>query len=113
MAREILSSWNSSSPSHICISTLSPRPQTAWRRSLKSGRAGLGSHHLNQKRADTMSIFECPMVFPADGTSLVERVYRNVDDLASPQKGQPDDMRTSGTRFGLFRSGSSNRRERP
>ena len=32
-----------------------------------------------------MSIFEFPMVFPANGTSLVGRVYRNVDDLVTPQ----------------------------
>ena len=32
-----------------------------------------------------MSIFEFPMVFPADGASLVGRVYRNVDDLVTPQ----------------------------
>ena len=32
-----------------------------------------------------MSVFEFPMVFPADGTSLVGRVYRNVDDLVTPQ----------------------------
>ena len=32
-----------------------------------------------------MSIFEFPMVFPADGVSLVGRVYRNVDELVTPQ----------------------------
>jgi uncharacterized protein len=32
-----------------------------------------------------MSVFESPMVFPADGASLVGRVYRNVDDLVTPQ----------------------------
>ena len=32
-----------------------------------------------------MSVFEFPMVFPADGASLVGRVYRNVDDLVTPQ----------------------------
>jgi fermentation-respiration switch protein FrsA (DUF1100 family) len=32
-----------------------------------------------------MSIFEFPMVFPADGASLVGRVYRNVDELVTPQ----------------------------
>jgi fermentation-respiration switch protein FrsA (DUF1100 family) len=32
-----------------------------------------------------MSMFEFPMVFPADGASLVGRVYRNVDDLVTPQ----------------------------
>jgi uncharacterized protein len=32
-----------------------------------------------------MSVFEFPMMFPADGASLVGRVYRNVDDLATPQ----------------------------
>jgi uncharacterized protein len=32
-----------------------------------------------------MSIFEFPMVFPTDGASLVGRVYRNVDDLVTPQ----------------------------
>jgi uncharacterized protein len=32
-----------------------------------------------------MSVFEFPMVFPADGTSLVGRVYRNVDELVTPQ----------------------------
>ena len=30
-------------------------------------------------------VFEFPMVFPADGASLVGRVYRNVDDLVTPQ----------------------------
>ena len=29
---------------------------------------------------DGMPVFEFPMVFPADGASLVGRVYRNVDD---------------------------------
>ncbi len=32
-----------------------------------------------------MSIFEFPMMFPADGASLVGRVYRNVDELVTPQ----------------------------
>jgi uncharacterized protein len=32
-----------------------------------------------------MSVFEFPMVFPADGTSLVGGVYRNVDELVTPQ----------------------------
>ena len=32
-----------------------------------------------------MSIFEFPMVFPADGALLVGRVYRNVDELVTPQ----------------------------
>jgi fermentation-respiration switch protein FrsA (DUF1100 family) len=32
-----------------------------------------------------MSVFEFPMVFPANGTSLVGCVYRNVDDLVMPQ----------------------------
>ena len=32
-----------------------------------------------------MSVFEFPMMFPADGASLVGRVYRNVNDLVSPQ----------------------------
>ena len=32
-----------------------------------------------------MSIFEFPMVFPSDGASLVGRIYRNVDDLVTPQ----------------------------
>ena len=32
-----------------------------------------------------MSVFEFPMVFPADGVSLVGRVYRNVDELMTPQ----------------------------
>lgn len=32
-----------------------------------------------------MSVFEFPMVFPSDGTSLVGRVYRNVDNLVDPQ----------------------------
>ena len=32
-----------------------------------------------------MSVFEFPMVFPADGASLVGRVYRNVDELMTPQ----------------------------
>ena len=32
-----------------------------------------------------MSVFEFPMVFPADGASLVGRIYRNVDDLVTPQ----------------------------
>ena len=32
-----------------------------------------------------MSVFEFPMVFPADGVSLVGRVYRNVDELVTPQ----------------------------
>ena len=32
-----------------------------------------------------MSVFEFPMVFPADGASLVGRVYRNVDELVTPQ----------------------------
>jgi fermentation-respiration switch protein FrsA (DUF1100 family) len=30
-------------------------------------------------------VFEFPMVFPADGASLVGRVYRNVDELVTPQ----------------------------
>jgi uncharacterized protein len=32
-----------------------------------------------------MSVFEFPMVFPAGEASLVGRVFRNVDDLATPQ----------------------------
>jgi fermentation-respiration switch protein FrsA (DUF1100 family) len=32
-----------------------------------------------------MSVFEFPMVFPADGVSLMGRVYRNVDELVTPQ----------------------------
>ena len=32
-----------------------------------------------------MPVFEFPMVFPSDGASLVGRVYRNVDDLVTPQ----------------------------
>ena len=32
-----------------------------------------------------MPVFEFPMVFPADGASLVGRVYRNVDELVTPQ----------------------------
>jgi uncharacterized protein len=32
-----------------------------------------------------MSVFEFPMVFPADGASLVGRVHRNIDDLVTPQ----------------------------
>jgi hypothetical protein len=32
-----------------------------------------------------MPVFEFPMVFPAGGASLVGRLYRNVDDLATPQ----------------------------
>lgn len=32
-----------------------------------------------------MSVFEFPMMFPADGASLVGRVYRNVDELVTPQ----------------------------
>ena len=32
-----------------------------------------------------MSIFEFPMMFPAAGASLVGRVYRNVNDLVTPQ----------------------------
>ena len=32
-----------------------------------------------------MSIFEFPMVFPAGGALLVGRVYRNVDELVTPQ----------------------------
>jgi uncharacterized protein len=32
-----------------------------------------------------MPVFEFPMVFPANGASLVGRVYRNVDDLVTPQ----------------------------
>jgi dienelactone hydrolase len=32
-----------------------------------------------------MSVFEFPMVFPAGGASLVGRLYRNVDDLSTPQ----------------------------
>jgi len=32
-----------------------------------------------------MSMFEFPMLFPADGTSLVGRLYRNVDDLVTAQ----------------------------
>ena len=38
-----------------------------------------------KQRMDDMSIFEFPMVFPANGASLVGRVYRNVDDLVTPQ----------------------------
>ena len=30
-------------------------------------------------------VFEFPMLFPANGASLVGRVYRNVDDLVTPQ----------------------------
>ena len=33
-----------------------------------------------------MSIFEFPMVFPADGALLVGRVYRNVDELVTPSR---------------------------
>lgn len=32
-----------------------------------------------------MPVFEFPMVFPADGASLVGRLYRNVDELVTPQ----------------------------
>jgi len=32
-----------------------------------------------------MPVFEVPMVFPADGVSLVARLYRNVDDLVTAQ----------------------------
>jgi uncharacterized protein len=32
-----------------------------------------------------MSIFEFPMIFPADGVSLAGRVYRNIDELVTPQ----------------------------
>ena len=32
-----------------------------------------------------MSVFEFPMVFPAGDASLVGRVFRNVDDLVTPQ----------------------------
>ena len=32
-----------------------------------------------------MSMFEFPMVFPSDGASLVGRIYRNLDDLVTPQ----------------------------
>ena len=32
-----------------------------------------------------MAVFEYPMVFPSDGAMLVGRVYRNVDDLVTPQ----------------------------
>ena len=32
-----------------------------------------------------MAVFEYPMVFPSDGAVLVGRVYRNVDDLVTPQ----------------------------
>jgi uncharacterized protein len=32
-----------------------------------------------------MSVFEFPMMFPAAGASLVGRVYRNVNDLVTPQ----------------------------
>jgi len=32
-----------------------------------------------------MSVFEFPMVFPADGVALVGRIYRNVDELVTPQ----------------------------
>ena len=32
-----------------------------------------------------MSVFEFPMVFPAGDVSLVGRVFRNVDDLVTPQ----------------------------
>ena len=32
-----------------------------------------------------MTIFEFPVAFPSDGTTLVGRVYRNVNDLATPQ----------------------------
>ena len=37
-----------------------------------------------------MPVFEFPMMFPADGASLVGRVYRNVDDLVTPQPGGID-----------------------
>src|SRR4029453_18430738 len=37
------------------------------------------------RKGRVMAVFEFPMVFPADGVSLVGRVYRNVDDLATPQ----------------------------
>ena len=32
-----------------------------------------------------MSMFEFPMMFPSDGASLVGRIYRNLDDLVTPQ----------------------------
>lgn len=32
-----------------------------------------------------MAVFEYPMVFPSGGATLVGRVYRNVDDLVTPQ----------------------------
>jgi fermentation-respiration switch protein FrsA (DUF1100 family) len=32
-----------------------------------------------------MAVFEFPMVFPAGGVALVGRVYRNVDELTTPQ----------------------------
>jgi fermentation-respiration switch protein FrsA (DUF1100 family) len=32
-----------------------------------------------------MSVFEFPMVFPSNGVSLAGRVYRNVNDLVTPQ----------------------------
>src|SRR4029434_6936980 len=37
------------------------------------------------RKGRVMSIFEFPMVFPASGASLVGRVYRNVDELVTPQ----------------------------
>ena len=37
-----------------------------------------------------MSVFEFPMIFPADGVSLVGRVYRNVDELVTPQPSSPE-----------------------
>src|SRR5262249_20935804 len=35
--------------------------------------------------AHAMSLCEFPMVFPADGAPLVGRIYRNVDQLVTPQ----------------------------
>jgi fermentation-respiration switch protein FrsA (DUF1100 family) len=40
---------------------------------------------VNDAPVRACSIGSPRMVFPADGTSLVGRVYRNVDDLVTPQ----------------------------
>ena len=40
---------------------------------------------LDQIAASVVHLFYFPMVFPADGASLVGRVYRNVDHLVTPQ----------------------------
>src|SRR4029453_14419216 len=37
------------------------------------------------RKGRVMAVFEFPMVFPAAGASLVGRVYRNIDDLRTPQ----------------------------